>query len=61
MDSVLLPAKIPQFTTYQCDACPAIVMAGNPTADNWYFNNGFSIRRVTETLSYLLSNPVIHK
>ena len=32
MDSVLLPAEIPQFTTYQCDACPAIVMAGNPTA-----------------------------
>ncbi len=44
MASVLLPAEIPQFTTYQCDACPAIVMAGNPTADNWYFNNGLQIK-----------------
>lgn len=44
MYTVQLPVKNPEFSTYQCIACPEIVASQNPTADNWYFNNSLQIR-----------------
>ena len=44
MRTIQLNAEIPEFTTYQYIACPAIVVSENSTAENWYFNNSLQVR-----------------